>query len=604
LKKHFVLIFLLISISTLGQGSDTTAILDDPNRATKDSLNQKLFNYLNGLKGGMLLTNQLLERILTCYEKQLESEIGSSHLFEFLSQRIEALISNQIKLEDEIRQVQKNTNHPELATALGHAAQKLRANDHSGFLGVLQSYKTQIMNGGEIAKITYLQALDNYNNYYFEEALRQTDSALVYDGNNVNYQLLKARILFSLARNDESIGYYLKAAKDLKDDTLKVDVYNGIGLVYMEMEEYDNAIGYFYQALGTATHTRHYISPRTGVSYDGLGMAYFEKEDYDSALYYFRKDSIIGANADRQEQNHLGSTYNNIGMVFYQSGDYTKALEYYNKSLQLDIRQFGRDAPDVGISYNNLGMLYKKRKKYAQALSYFRKDSALENNIFGEDHPAMCTSYDNIGMVYYDMKDYDRALAYQYKALKIWENSPWEHHRSIASAYGKISMAYYEKDDFGNALSNKSNQLWEEMSVPRKNDSALRDLEYNIGALYLVTGDTINGINYLNKSSYPISDKAGLLNETALDLFARQKYLESIRLFLPALAFLAKADPAQGDVLWPLILNNLAKAYCRSGNSNRALPLFERAISLASKIKEANSYLDRMKKNYQECKTQ
>ena len=143
-----------------------------------------------------------------------------------------------------------------------------------------------------------------------------------------------------------------------------------------------------------------------------------------------------------------------IGHEYFFQGEFIKALAYFTKSLK--IAEAMQHEYNVASCYNNISAVYMETGKYKEAEEFAKKAIQLYLKL-NDDNKAIANAYSTLANVYYmEVKD------------------------SLAEFNYKKSIEY-------NHLANDSGGL-------------LRTYK-NIGALYFEMGDTIQGINYTEKST-------------------------------------------------------------------------------------------------------
>lgn len=155
------------------------------------------------------------------------------------------------------------------------------------------------------------------------------------------------------------------------DNDQKSNILNNIGNAYRNLQDLDNALNYYQQALSFANSDKHQLLR----IYGNIGLTYKVLGDYGLALDYFQSalDYSIELGDKRNEcigLEHLGNCYICLK-------DYPKALPYLEKSLQI------ANDMDLAIAkvnvYFDYGSIASHSKNYAQAKQYWKL--SLEKSI-------------------------------------------------------------------------------------------------------------------------------------------------------------------------------------------------------------------------------
>lgn len=233
----------------------------------------------------------------------------------------------------------------------------------------------------------------------------------------------------------------------IQKSPMKARGYNGLGLAYYDMRQYDGAIEQFERAVS--------LYPSYGVAFNNLGNALSQKGLYDRAieaqtraialepenpvLYFDRGVSLAGRGdydgAIRDYTRAIAidpgyaDAYNNLGFVYHLSGAFPLAIEHYSKAIALDARNalfFG----NRGLAYASNGELDKAIEDYTQAI-------ALD--------PSLVSAYRGRGVAYslkerhfQAINDFDRAILLEPGNAELYASRGVAHmraaHRSEALA--------------------------------------------------------------------------------------------------------------------------------------------------------------------------
>lgn len=205
----------------------------------------------------------------------------------------------------------------------------------------------------------------------------------------------------------------------IQKSPMKARGYNGLGLAYFDMRQYDRAIAQFGRAV--------VLYPSYGVAFNNLGSAFYQKGLYDRAIeaqtraialepdnpvFYFGRGVSLAARGDYDGaigdytkaiaiDPGYADAYNNLGFVFHLKGAFPLAIEQYTKAIALDARNalfFG----NRGLAYAGKGELDKAIEDYTQAITL---------------NPGLVGAYSGRGVAYsfedrhvQAINDFDRAI--------------------------------------------------------------------------------------------------------------------------------------------------------------------------------------------------
>jgi tetratricopeptide (TPR) repeat protein/DNA-binding winged helix-turn-helix (wHTH) protein len=169
--------------------------------------------------------------------------------------------------------------------------------------------------------------------------------------------------LSRLLRGEERLQEAVDVAKQgLAVDASAKDLYNVLGINYMEMSRHDEAI---------ATLRRYTeLAPNDPNIYDSLGLAYQWAGRYAEAIAAFEQALALNSQFEIALL-HLGNTY-------VWQGRYQAALEQYQRFLQVATFDANR-----ARGHDSIAMLHLKRKDFAQAERAARIAVKYRKNAYG-----------------------------------------------------------------------------------------------------------------------------------------------------------------------------------------------------------------------------
>ncbi|MGN0202981.1 MAG: tetratricopeptide repeat protein [Coprococcus sp.] len=217
-------------------------------------------------------------------------------------------------------------------------------------------------------------------------------------------------------------GDYDTAVREFKEalsyDGQNADYYIHLGMAYIEQKSYDQALGYFNQAEGSAEN-----DDQRALLNRGRGIACLYQGDYESAISWF-KNALEAVGQSKEIR---------IDTLYYKaeteekSGNYTSAVQSYGQIIDLQ--------DDAGARMLR-GMAYMALEDYASAetdlyaaISQSRKSYSIYRALYsaleaqGKDDEAREVlndalglsgssgeDYFNRGMIYLDLQDDDSAI--------------------------------------------------------------------------------------------------------------------------------------------------------------------------------------------------
>lgn len=152
------------------------------------------------------------------------------------------------------------------------------------------------------------------------------------------YQLRKAYPLAEM--------HYLRA---LRLDRNNSQYKNNLGALYLDLQRWDDAIGYFRQAADDLLFTSQEMA------LTGLGLAYFQKGDHAKAIAAYREA------LDHRPRFVMARL--RLGEVFFAQGETKQAIAEYLQALAV--------APESVLAHYRLGLAYLQGQETAKAKAAF-----------------------------------------------------------------------------------------------------------------------------------------------------------------------------------------------------------------------------------------
>lgn len=261
-----------------------------------------------------------------------------------------------------------------------------------------------------------------YNAQKFPEALELYEKASVEFEKNNDF-LNKAQALRHIGLVYSDINDYQNALKhylialelyeNLNKKELTANIISDIGELHLKFENFTKAFEYLFKANKLYLKDKFNSKEQLKNNYFLLGIAYGSVDKIDSSLYYFEK--ILNQTTPNGNELFYGGLLNNIGAIYSKKNELNKAFQYYNDALKIFYKV--KSEKGIGISISNIAYIKKKERKYTesaalytQAITYLAKVNDLNN---------MADSYINLSEVYEANGNPIQALINAKKYIKI-----------------------------------------------------------------------------------------------------------------------------------------------------------------------------------------
>ena len=210
--------------------------------------------------------------------------------------------------------------------------------------------------------------------------------------------------------NQQAMYNYLQAlniALTIQDKKLIADMQILMGLLYKEMEDYENAIVNFVLALDYCKSSGDFTLQANALN--NLGISYHALNNHATAkAYYLQALEIKRALRDSVA---LSTTTLNLGELFLDQGQFDSAIVYLYKSVELQ-----RSSPDrsLEVAANNLlGETYRRSEQYDKSKMHLEAATNLLTHLESRRHSLDNFKY--LKALAFDLKDYRQSLYWDTK---------------------------------------------------------------------------------------------------------------------------------------------------------------------------------------------
>lgn len=245
-----------------------------------------------------------------------------------------------------------------------------------------------------IASINYWLGLELVINGRFKDALRKFFNALDvfeeigdYYGagislNSIGLAYRDVTVFRDKDRFNNALEYFEKAkecAEKTCDKRLLADVYNNIGLVYLEKKDYEKTLENYFLSLKYRKMCP--FKEHEAITLQNIGNVYTMKGDFDKGYKYIQ-DSL-------QIRRELGNSYQLINCL-------TNLLSFLIKSDRIEeakkiYQELSGIEPDCDnprqliVIYDSLSSYLERIGRYQEALDRFKKSRKIEGELYQND---------------------------------------------------------------------------------------------------------------------------------------------------------------------------------------------------------------------------
>ena len=348
-------------------------------------------------------------------------------------------------------------------------------------------------NKEELSKSKFtVHEIDSLNNLLAKqtnegvEALKQVDSlfklsnALGYEKGIVESASQKIRRLREYYKYDVALQFIMENTQvlnDFHDPFYQAMMNEQIGLLYRDLDDFDQAFNYFSLALDYYANNNKLERESYVLSCIGL---MFIRNDVDKSKEYLQKSLDISQ--EIYDSVGIARELNNIAIIYNRLNNYDTARMYYIQALHINER-IGKWSY-YATNLFNLANIEKKKNNFNESIKLYTQTLQAFDTLNERYKYAQILL--NFGDVYYNMNDFDKAITYfaaadslgeKYSWLSIQKDGNWGLYHCYKSLdYSKNTIKHLEKYlEIQDLLQTKRNiQELTRLELQYKNDQLIK----------------------------------------------------------------------------------------------------------------------------------
>jgi CHAT domain-containing protein/Tfp pilus assembly protein PilF len=323
------------------------------------------------------------------------------------------------------------------------------------------------------------------------------------------------------------------------DDAQLAYIYSSIGVLYLNLGRYDEALAYISKTDSLKINDRMFLAS----IYSNKGAIYENRKSYSQAIEYFEKAirTYMTVNDKTFEfLKQLSFTYFNYGVLYNDYGNYSLALDYFRKSLELRNKI---KLPERSENLVLMAKAYTRLKDYGMADRYFKEGIATLISDKGEEYLRLAPMYFAYGQFLGETGKHSEAAKYLRRALSICIRNYGKKHTLTSLAYKNLADLQMSTDNIDSALYYYQRSL---IAVVKKfNDY---DIFSNPGidtALF-----DLRLLDNLKSKSRALEEFANLQDEASGKISVLKESLECIELALNLIDLIKGKDLSEEGLLY------------------------------------------------------
>ena len=229
---------------------------------------------------------------------------------------------------------------------------------------------------------------------YYKKAL-EISLELNHDEHTIVYSEALAEAYMHLGNYKQKKEYlsnaeiYIKTSMDFalkhygKNHSKLARSFNLFGILMYRKDDPKKALYYFKKTLNIAKET-FFSAPL-----NSMGLCYVDMEKYDEAIKFFKKSARINKKIHGESHSNMVHNYHNTGDAYYWKKEAKKAHYYYKKALKINLKLFNKDNLQTAAIHYDIAFLLEELKQFNKSIKHYILSLDIRKNNFGENHESI-----------------------------------------------------------------------------------------------------------------------------------------------------------------------------------------------------------------------
>jgi tetratricopeptide (TPR) repeat protein len=314
--------------------------------------------------------------------------------------------------------------------------------------------------------------------------------------NNVFYDLNFKKWHVQMIATNQGLEYIQTHIDFIKKDLEETTPTTLFGELLIDMGQYSKAETYHKLVINTLPKDHDDIP----LLYHGLGFIYYERRQYDQALKYGRIAHNMLKKALPPNCLRIAQSFINLGWDHKRNGNPSRALKLFEKALAIRKRKYcGKDHVNTAIALISIGDTSTDLDDYQKAFDYLIRGLEMFQRVLPSEHFEISKTLMKIGNLFDKQSLFDCAMEYYQRGYNMAiKRMPIEHPRIMA--YFENIMGLYKKmDKIDEAIQFSNEYLVLQCE-------SVGEIHPKIAQIHMVTGDVINDIKQKLSKYYQARD--------------------------------------------------------------------------------------------------
>ncbi|EDP71641.1 hypothetical protein FBALC1_04117 [Flavobacteriales bacterium ALC-1] len=239
----------------------------------------------------------------------------------------------------------------------------------------------------------------------------------------------------------ERLTKYQNYVEKVKDTGNLTYAFYEKGVIYSQKGDLQTSLEEFYKANALAEATNNL--EMAGTTLNSIGIVYNDLEKYEEAIEAFKKVLVIYGELGIKTE-HLGDVYNGLASSYKYQKKYKEAEIYFNRALD-NYKELNSNF-GVAIANFHKGLIYNEQKQFKKALTFFSIAYDLQkSNGFDSELVKTISSFSE---AHFELKNYEKSELLLNEGLHL----DIENKISAKDLYFELYRTNEKKSNFQKAL--------------------------------------------------------------------------------------------------------------------------------------------------------
>lgn len=184
-----------------------------------------------------------------------------------------------------------------------------------------------------------------------------------------------------------------------------------------------------------------------GKMYEVIGNVYRQLDEYEQAHRYMEKSLDIAKVTEEGGSTQIADRFYSLGSITHQLGDYRKSDRYFEQAIQIYEDIAGHKSTEYAGSLYALANIRNVRGDYDQAEQMHRRALRMRIELEEENHLQTADSYHAVGYTLYLQDKFSEAYSYLNKSLGIYKKNDGAVSPAVAEVKANLSRVLQEKGE-------------------------------------------------------------------------------------------------------------------------------------------------------------